>query len=357
MDHQDYIIITPDRERGQHLTFEDRCTIKILRKQGQSYRAIAAQVNCSPSTIGYELRRGTPTKTSNLGRPTAYSAKRGEAVYHENRKNCHKPHKLTKTNPFGIWVSEQVKSSKKWSLDACAGYAKRNNLFPTDQLVSTKTLYNGVRSGRIGLNLFDLPEVLLRKKHHKRTRQNKRLMGTSIEERPKIVSEKVEIGHWEIDTVIGHRAGKEAAVLTIVEKMTLNYLALKINGKDSSSVMAAMKTLRFEYGDRFNEVFKSITSDNGTEFERLSEIEDWGSKVYFAHPYSSWERPQNERHNRIFRRYVPKGTSIENYSAEQIVGFADAMNNLPRKVLGYSCPEELFEAHLDKIYSTRDIVA
>ena len=88
-----------------------------------------------------------------------------------------------------------------------------------------------------------------------------------------------------------------------------------------------MKTLRFEYGDRFNAVFKTITSDNGTEFERLSEIEDWGSKVYFAHPYSSWERPQNERHNRIFRRYVPKGTSIENYSAEQIVGFADAMNN------------------------------
>lgn len=357
MDHQDYITITPNRERGQHLTFEDRCTIKILKKQGLSYRAIAAQINCSPSTVGNELRRGTLVKTSLRGRPSEYSPKRGEAVYRENRKNCHKPYKLTISNPFRLWVIKQVKSSKKWSLDVCVGFAKRNNLFSPEDLVSTKTLYNNLWNGQLGLTPFDLPEVLQRKQRHDKPRQNKRLMGTSIEDRPEIAAQKTEFGHWEIDTVIGRRAGKESAVLTLVEKMTRNYLAIKISGKDSSSVMSAMKTLQIEYGDEFRSVFKTITADNGTEFETLSEAEDWGSKVYFAHPYSSWERPQNERHNRIFRRYVPKGTSIEKYSADQILYFADEMNNLPRRILNYSSAEELFEANLDKIYSTSNIAA
>ena len=101
----------------------------------------------------------------------------------------------------------------------------------------------------------------------------------------------------------------------------------------------------------FKEVFKSVTADNGSEFSRLSEFEEYGVSVYFAHPYSSWERPQNERHNRIFRRYVPKGVSIENCSTEQILHFADEMNALPRKILEYCTPEELFDAFLDHVYS------
>ena len=66
---------------------------------------------------------------------------------------------------------------------------------------------------------------------------------------------------------------------------------------------------------------------------------------------STWERAQNERHNRIFRRYIPKGVSIDLYSAEQILHFADEMNALPRKQLGYRTPDELFEEFLDKVYS------
>lgn len=77
-------------------------------------------------------------------------------------------------------------------------------------------------------------------------------------------------------------------------------------------------------------------ADNGTEFAELSQLERYGITVYFAHPYSSYERAQNERHNRIFRKYVPKGKSIKNYSAEQIVCFAEDMNSLPRKSLGYA---------------------
>ena len=141
-------------------------------------------------------------------------------------------------------------------------------------------------------------------------------------------------------------------VLTLTEKATDYYIAVKIPGKNPESVSTALAVLRDEFGsERFSEIFKTITADNGSEFAELSEIEAWGVTVYFAHPYSSWERPQNERQNRIFRRYVAKRKSIDSYSAEQILSFADEMNALPRRSLGYCTPEELFDAFLDKVYS------
>ncbi len=110
--------------------------------------------------------------------------------------------------------------------------------------------------------------------------------------------------------------------------------------------MAAMKALRKEYGDRFGQVFKTITVNDGPEFANLAEVAEWGAGVYFAHPYSSWEQPQNKRHNGLFRQYVPKGVPIERFSDEEILAFADELNGHPRRKLGYRTPEELFEAFL-----------
>ena len=98
-------------------------------------------------------------------------------------------------------------------------------------------------------------------------------------------------------------------------------------------------------------MFKTITVDNGSEFAEFSVVEQWGTKVCFAHPYTSWERPQNERHNGMLRSYVPKGVSIEQFSSEDILDAADSMNGLPRKNLDYAAPEELFEAFLDAVYA------
>ena len=79
-------------------------------------------------------------------------------------------------------------------------------------------------------------------------------------------------------------------------------------------------------------------------------MEAYGTEVYFAHPYSSWERPVNERTNRILRRFMPKGKSMSNYTDEQMRMFSDEINSMPRKRLGYHTPEELFETQLDQIY-------
>jgi len=91
--------------------------------------------------------------------------------------------------------------------------------------------------------------------------------------------------------------------------------------------------------------------DNGSEFSAFSQVENWGCAVYFAHPYTSWERPQNERHNGLFRTFVPKGVSIEAFSAEYILAAADELNGRPRKKLGYRTPEELFNEFLDSVYA------
>ena len=354
MDHLNSTTLTPDRERGQHLKFEDRCSIKVFKKLGHSLRTIASAVDCSPSTVMYELRRGTGVRNGNRGRFPEYSAKRGQANYEVNRSRCHKPHKIDVHSPFIKWVVKQVRE-EHWTFDTCVGRARRKGLFPADQIICAKTLYNELWAGNLPLTAFDLPEAVSRKHKSARLRKNKRILGRSIEERPEEASLRTVCGHWEIDTVVGHRNGHESVVLTLVEKKTDYYLAIKIPGKDADSVMAAMEVLKEEYGDRFSEVFKTITADNGSEFEKLADLEAFGVGVFFAHPYSSWERPQNERHNRIFRRYVPKGKSIDGYSAEQILSFADEMNALPRRTLGYATPEELFDTFLDQVYSIDNV--
>lgn len=350
MDRTNSTTFTPERERGQHLGFEERCSIKTCKKLGLSLRKIGQIVNCSASTVLNELRRGTGERNGNRGRFPEYSAKRGQRNYETNRSCCRRESSLDSDSPFIKWLVKKVKEHG-WSIDVCVGYARRKKLFPKEQIFCTKTLYNAVWSGKLPLSPMDLPEAL-RRKPKKQPRKHKKLLGKSIDERPEEAMMRIVCGHWEIDTVVGHRQGKGSVVLTLVEKVTDFYLAIKIPGKDSDSVMAAMEVLREEYGEEyFSQIFRTITADNGSEFERLSELEKYGVGIYFAHPYSSWERAQNERHNRLFRRYIPKGVSIDKYSAEQILSFADEMNSMPRKSLGYYTPEDLFEEFLDQVYS------
>ena len=218
-------------------------------------------------------------------------------------------------------------------------------------MVCTRTLYNEVWAGNLDLSVTELPEAMKRKQHKdSKPREHKKSFGTDISQRPEIAALRIKEGHWEGDTVVGKRAGKEAVVLSLLEKKTENYIAIQIPGKDADSVLNAMQSLREEFGDKFSQVFKTITVDNGSEFSTFSLVENWGSAVYFAHPYTSWERPQNERHNGLFRAFVPKGASIESFSPEYILSAADELNGRPRKKLGYRTPEELFAAFLDAVY-------
>ncbi len=130
-------------------------------------------------------------------------------------------------------------------------------------------------------------------------------------------------------------------MFTIVERLTGNYFAFKIDSKTTEGVKYAMEQLHAEFGEHFSEVFKTITADNGVEFASFSD---------FAHPYSSWERPVNERTNGMLRKFIRKGKSIDCYTDEQVRQFFDMLNSTPRKRLDYKTPEELFDEQLDILY-------
>ncbi len=352
MDHSYSNTEFANHVHGKHLSLDERGQIQALHREGLSLRKIAERVGCAHTTVMYELRRGTPDKKPGRGRKPMYSAKRGQHAYLQNRKKCHKHSRLenAEVEPFIQWVVTKVRH-EGWSLDACVGSAKLNCSFAPNKMVCTKTLYNALASGKLPLSVFEAPRVLSHKKKSIGPPRNRRCLGRSIDERPNIVNDLNEIGHWEADTVVGKKRKGESVVFSLVERVTNKYIAIKIPGRTTGAIDYAMKLLHDEYGEKFSEVFKTITADNGPEFSEFSSFESLGTKIYFAHPYSSWERSRNEHHNGMFREFIPKGVSINEYTDDEILDFADSMNARPRRSLNYHYPDELFDAFLDQIYA------
>jgi len=241
-----------------------------------------------------------------------------------------------------------TRDSKKnhWSLDACVGRALAEGLFGREDIVCTKTLYNYVTMGLLGkIKSIDLPLRVRRKNKKKHTQERKKKLGRSIEERDPSIEERKEFGHWECDLVLGAQS-KDEVLLTLVERKTRRAMLRKLRNKESTTVLEAFRKLRQEemFKDCFDQVFRTLTTDNGSEFARLSELEEMNAvRVYYAHPYCSCEKGTNENHSGLFRRFLPKGKRMEDYPAGHIARVEEWANTLPRKILGYSAPEECFE--------------
>ena len=198
-----------------------------------------------------------------------------------------------------------------------------------------------------------MPEKLKRNTKIHRIRKNKKKLGRSIEQRPQEVNKRDVFGHWECDLVLGHKTKDDEVLLTLSERMSREFLIIKIPDKTAASVMNAFKSLRKQYSEHWNDIFKTITTDNGSEFVDLSQLEDISkSLVYYAHPYTSCDKGTVESHNGLIRRFIPKGDYIHNYSLQQIIDIETWCNSLPRKILAYHTPDEIFERELDRIYQT-----
>ncbi|AQS04683.1 IS30 family transposase [Clostridium beijerinckii] len=216
----------------------------------------------------------------------------------------------------------------------------------------TKTLYNYIDLGLLSIKNTDLAIRLRRSTKTANIKKHKKKLGTSILGRSISINNRNEFGHWEIDTIIGEKSNNDCVLLTLLERKTRNAIVRKIAAKTASAVTDEIKNIRNIYESQFSQVFKTITSDNGSEFADLSTLEaETDTKVYFTHPYSSFEKGTNERHNGLVRRFIPNGKRISDYNLNDILFIEDWMNTLPRKILNYNTPEELFEIHLDQIYS------
>ena len=332
----------------QHLTAYQRGEIQALLEQKIPKAQIARQVGIARSTLYEELKRGTVDQMkSDLTKYRKYFAETGQLVYEKHRSECRKPYKLDKAADFVQYLEKAIKEDKL-SPDVICGRAKREGTFPVT--ICTKTVYNYIDQGLICVKNIDLLLKLRRNTHKHHCRKNRRILGTSIEERPESVNERKEFGHWEIDTVVGKREAGEV-ILTLDERMTRKRHMIKIDGKNSEAVAKGLDALKASYGAMFPLVFRTVTSDNGSEFSGLSEALQ-GVDVYFAHPYSSGERGTNEKQNSIVRRFIPKGKDMGEVSDFTVQKAEDFINNLPRKMFHYRTPKELFDEQLSLLTPT-----
>ena len=346
MDNTNY---TTEHKKGQHLTSEERHEIEVrYNKDKWSIYKIAKELGRPYNTIKGEIGRGKVTLYN--GNVTRYKADVGYKTYLEHRRECRRKYRVLETAEFIQYVTAHFRVDG-WSLDVCFGRAITSEKFSRNETVCTRTLYRYVDLGLMQIKNHDLPEKLSRNTKHYKMRENKKNLGKSIEERPESIDLREEFGHWEIDSVIGKKNKKEPAILVLTERKYRNSIWLKVKSHSSDAVDDALNELLKTFGDKYREVFKTITSDNGSEFANLTRLEEKGIGIYFTHPYTSCEKGTVECHNRMLRRFIPKGKSIADYTADEVMIFADIINNLPRKLLGYHTPEELFDAELDRIYS------
>lgn len=337
------------REKGKHLTLEERVIIQTRLKDGWSDRAIAREIGCSPSTIGNEKKRGTVRLYRGL--VTRYKAKAGQAQYEKNRENSRKSYKLLSVSRFIEYVDRHFREDH-WSLDAIHGHALSSGAFKAEEVVCTKTLYNYVDLSLMGMRNIDLPEKVKRRHHGQTVRERRKVLGRSIEERPEEIESRETFGHWEADLVIGGRDQEDDVLLVLLERKSRSYLGMPLAGKEAKHIQEAMERIQKALGSDFGKVFRTITTDNGSEFSRLSELEKLSETlVYYAHPYASYEKGSIENHNRILRRFIPKGKRIEDYTLAEIRSIFECINHLPRKHLGYRTPEEVFSEEMDKLFA------
>lgn len=340
----------PQAKKGQHLKLAERIEIQTLHRQGYSNRSIARLIKRSHATINNEIKRGIARQVKIVSGKYVYKdyyfAQTGQAIYMKNRSACGRKFKLIKAQAFISYAEKKI-LKEKWSPDVIVGHARQNKLYPIDEMVCTGSLYNYIDSGLLKVKNIDLLLKVRRKTKKERTRQNKRNLGKSIEERPEVIGERTEFGHWEIDTVLGKKSKTEPVLLTLTERVTRYQMIIKIGSKNEEDVNKAITSL-FDQTENAKQLFKSFTADNGSEFSGLSNVVDKLSDVYFAHPYSSWERGTNENHNGIIRRFLPKGKAISLIYDDTIDRMSNWMNNLPRKILNYQTPTDLFIRYVEK---------
>lgn len=345
-------------KESKHLTFSSREILANLlkakkecdtkKKPSMSMRWIAKILGVSPQTVLNEIKRGTVTRADKINGKTEYSDEYspiyGQFVYETNRMRCRNKEKIYKVQPFIEYIETAILKGKL-SPDAALGRSLATGLFTKEETVSINTLYKYIGEGKLKVKNMDLKEKVSRKKRKAKPKENKKCLGISIEERPDYINNREEFGHFEIDVVQGKR-GESTCLLTLTERLTRKGIIVLIDFKDTESVEYALNKIIKEYPEG---TFKSITADNGSEFATLTECFSHIMDIYFAHPYSAFERGGNENFNKLIRRFIPKGESIELCDRGFIQAVMDKINEMPRKILGYMNADEAFEKELVKL--------
>ena len=309
----------------QHLSLAERHYIEVEHKSGVSMTKIAQALNRSQSSISRELSRNT--------------GQRGYR-YQQAHKRAAERHQ---TKAKAVKLTAEVKSLIKgyleqdWSPEQIAGRLKQEGIISLHH----ETIYQYILADKkAGGKLYEH----LRhhnKRYRKRYGSARNRSGipnrVDIDERPEVANQRDRIGDWEADTIIGRH--HQGAIVTLDERKSKLRLAAPLAGKKAELVKEAMLSLL----SPIKAHVQTITFDNGKEFTQHEAVaKELECDTYFAKPYHSWERGQNENANGLLRQYFPKAMTLADVSVQQVLEAVHKLNTRPRKCLGFKTPAEVF---------------
>lgn len=293
-----------------------------------SLRAIAAELGRNQSTVSRELAR-------NQSSATIYLPDSAQAKMQARRQAS----KSAFSNISEASIAEiKQRLSEYHSPEQIVGRLRREGLAK----ISHETIYQMIYADHENLNQYQQYLRQGRGKRRQRGGQNSKrgqIPGRiGIEHRPPIADAKIEIGHWESDTMIG--GNHSGVIVTHVDKAS-KFLVAGL-GKNKTSVEVNQVTLSL-FAPIPEVQLKTMTFDNGKEFSGHAELSKKLSiSCYFANPYSSWERGLNEHTNGLLRQFFPKRTDFKIVTPEALEKAVNLINNRPRKSLDYQTPFEVF---------------
>jgi len=304
------------------LAREQRYQIKVLLNTGLNRSETAQAIGVNKSTLSRELVRNRGQRGYRPGQADELAKER-----------CLK--KVRRHISEQTWLLVESKLRLDWSPEQISGWLMKND----QESVSHEQIYQHVYvEQRAGGALYK--HLRCQKKRRKRSGKydHRGIIPNrkSIDERPVIVEQRQRLGDWEGDLIIGKN--HQGAALTLVERKSRFTLIRKVDGKQAlpvaNAIIASLDWVP---------AVETLTNDNGKEFAEHKMISSaLLAKIYFAHPYSSWERGTNENTNGLIRQYLPKERNLSTLTTKEELMIMDRLNLRPRKCLGFLTPFEVF---------------
>ena len=323
------------RKQYNHLSIEERAVIMTELERKSSIRKISSLLGRSPSTISREIKR--------FPDPSNYHVRIASRAANARKQRSVRTRKLDPGTV--LWQMVKTRIRVGWSPEQIAGRLKRMNPNDHSKQVSHETIYVALYALPKGELRQELIESLRQRKQSRRPRSrgNERRDQipnmASIHDRPAEVENRQVPGHWEGDLIKGAR--NQSAIGTLIERQSRYWLMARMDGADAHSALQAF-TRRLRHVPRC--LRKTMTYDRGKEMtlhEELAKI--LKIQVYFADPYSPWQRGGNENRNGLIRQYLPKGIDLSEFSPTDLNQIAISLNTRPRKCLDCQTPLEVYE--------------
>lgn len=328
-------------KKQHYMTYEERIQLETLLRHKIPVSEIARELGFARQTIYREIKRGTYIHTAKYWDELRYSAQKGQAIHDQHQENKGCPLKIGKDYAYADFLERKI--LQEHYSPAAALAAARHEEFSTR--ISVGTLYNYINMGLFieleDKHLLEKPTRKPRKKNEKKIAHEKL---PSIEIRPAAIQQRTEPGHWEMDLVVGPQ-GSKPCLLTLTERMLRKEIIIWLPDRRAVTIRRAIDQLE-RNTTGFRQKFKSITTDNGSEFMEyellIQSCRRKGKRfdIYYCHSYAAWEKGSNENHNRMIRRFFPKGTDFTHITKKQVAAVQNWMNNYPRKVLNWLTPLE-----------------